>query len=392
MRDELRPLSFGEILDRTITLYRSRFLAFLGISAVPTVALIAVVVAIGIIAFSGGLFRPTPSPATMGLTIALIVLGVLLALPLTIGATSLAYAALCHAAGVAYFGGSITIRGSYRAIWKRGWHYVWLYVLIALIAGGVPAAAFMFMEMMVLALAFLAKDTAGAVLGGFLVFLMFVAIVVYVILALIRMSLAFPICVTERVSAWAAVKRSNSLSRNSRGRIFLLFLLAYVVSIGISGSISALTVACVFLIPGVSQQGRMTVLLAVVYLVSYAAQFIVQALIQPLFGISLTLFYYDQRVRHEGFDIEWKMYRAGLIPPAPVPAAPPQPVSQPWMAPDGRFAADPSEMAATAAQQSDVSATLDELHSQADAAVALQLENDSAIVPAVEHPPGEGVS
>jgi hypothetical protein len=40
----------------------------------------------------------------------------------------------------------------------------------------------------------------------------------------------------------------------------------------------------------------------------------------------ITLFYYDQRIRHEGFDIEWMMNQAGLnapiiAEPAIVPAA-----------------------------------------------------------------------
>jgi hypothetical protein len=39
-----------------------------------------------------------------------------------------------------------------------------------------------------------------------------------------------------------------------------------------------------------------------------------------VYSIALMLFYYDQRIRHEGFDIEWMMQRAGLI---TVPANPP---------------------------------------------------------------------
>jgi len=44
----------------------------------------------------------------------------------------------------------------------------------------------------------------------------------------------------------------------------------------------------------------------------------VQALTKPVYGIALVLFYYDQRMRLEGFDIEWMMLRAGLV----VPTAP----------------------------------------------------------------------
>jgi len=38
------------------------------------------------------------------------------------------------------------------------------------------------------------------------------------------------------------------------------------------------------------------------------------ALIGPIYAIGLTLFYYDQRIRKEGYDIEWMMQAAGLLP------------------------------------------------------------------------------
>ena len=34
----------------------------------------------------------------------------------------------------------------------------------------------------------------------------------------------------------------------------------------------------------------------------------------PVFSIALVIFYYDQRVRKEGFDILWMMQQAGLSP------------------------------------------------------------------------------
>jgi hypothetical protein len=36
----------------------------------------------------------------------------------------------------------------------------------------------------------------------------------------------------------------------------------------------------------------------------------------PLFPIAITLIYYDQRIRLEGFDIEWMMDLAGMSAPA----------------------------------------------------------------------------
>jgi hypothetical protein len=53
--------------------------------------------------------------------------------------------------------------------------------------------------------------------------------------------------------------------------------------------------------------------MAMIFLV-YGSSFAVQACIKPVYAIALMLFYYDQRIRNEGFDIEWMMERAGLMP------------------------------------------------------------------------------
>jgi hypothetical protein len=60
--------------------------------------------------------------------------------------------------------------------------------------------------------------------------------------------------------------------------------------------------------------------LQVVYL---AVSFLVRAFVMPVYVTSLMLFYYDQRIRQEGYDIEALMIQAGwsdLPPPlAPTP-------------------------------------------------------------------------
>jgi len=48
--------------------------------------------------------------------------------------------------------------------------------------------------------------------------------------------------------------------------------------------------------------------------------FLSSTLIGPIYSTGLTLFYYDQRIRKEGFDIEWMMQAAGLSPPPELPA------------------------------------------------------------------------
>jgi hypothetical protein len=51
-------------------------------------------------------------------------------------------------------------------------------------------------------------------------------------------------------------------------------------------------------------------------IVRVVMDFVLQVLIAPVSAIALVLFYYDQRVRKEGFDIEWMMQQAGLTQPA----------------------------------------------------------------------------
>ena len=44
----------------------------------------------------------------------------------------------------------------------------------------------------------------------------------------------------------------------------------------------------------------------------YGASFASQAFTKPVSGIAMMLFYYDQRIRKEAFDIEWMMREAGM--------------------------------------------------------------------------------
>jgi hypothetical protein len=51
----------------------------------------------------------------------------------------------------------------------------------------------------------------------------------------------------------------------------------------------------------------------------YTTATLVQTLLGPIYPIALTLFYYDQRIRHEGFDIERMMETSGMIATATPP-------------------------------------------------------------------------
>jgi membrane-anchored glycerophosphoryl diester phosphodiesterase (GDPDase) len=124
------------------------------------------------------------------------------------------------------------------------------------------------------------------------------------ILKAIEWSLAVPAKVLEDKSASEAMSRSSELSQGNRGRIFVIWLLFLVLSIGVSmllqwpiqiaartsgGSISPRNVAVVWRVA------------------SLVATFFAQCLVGPLATIAFSLVYYDERVRKEAFDLQLMM-------------------------------------------------------------------------------------
>ncbi|MGA3046250.1 MAG: hypothetical protein ABSD67_06480 [Terracidiphilus sp.] len=324
MSEPLRPSTLGEILDRTVQIYRSRFLVFFGIAAVPT----AIVVVFASAAFlfyawfgssgaSGTTSNPNPAAAVLvGLAFIAIAF---VAVPMFFAITALASAALNHAAARAYFGEKTTIRDAYRAIWARGWRYIWLYLLEVLIVAAAPLAVW-FVVILISAGGLALTQAAGMGLAGnvlvvVLTVLIVLALIAYCIWMALRLSLAFPACVVEQTAAWPALKRSTLLSKGTRGRIFLLYLLGGILNYLLSMIITMPVFITLAFLPGAKDPQNEQFAGMLIIFVAYAAAFAVQALTKPVYGIALVLFYYDQRIRQEGFDIEWLMHRAGLVVP-----------------------------------------------------------------------------
>jgi hypothetical protein len=337
MNEPPRPSTLGEILDRTVQLYRSRFTVFFGIAAVPTA--IVLVFASGVFLFfswfgtnsSGGpVSSPNPEAAVLvGLALVAIAL---VAVPMFFAVTALASAALNHAAARAFFDQKTTIRDAYKTVWARGWRYIWLYLLEVLIVLGAPLAAW-FVLILVSAGGLALTQAAGMGFAGnvlvvVLTVLIVLALVVYGIWMALRLSLAFPACVVEQTGAWPSLKRSASLSMGTRGRIFLLYLLGGILNYLLSLVITLPVFITLAFLPGAKSPQNEQFAGMLIIFVAYAAAFAVQAFTKPVYGIALVLFYYDQRIRLEGFDIEWMMQRAGLVVPAP-----PQPEAAPWLQP-----------------------------------------------------------
>jgi hypothetical protein len=127
----------------------------------------------------------------------------------------------------------------------------------------------------------------------------------------LRYALALPACVVENTKARPSLRRAIDLSKGARGRIFVLALLIGVIKIGLVGITQIFTIVGV-----VKNHGQLGPGLTAL---SQVIGFFTNTFLGPIWATGITLLYYDQRVRKEGFDIEWMMQAAGLTVPSPAP-------------------------------------------------------------------------
>jgi hypothetical protein len=211
-----------------------------------------------------------------------------------------------------------TIRGTYKSILPRMWSYVLLLFLVlvilwtpfVLIYGGL---AFSLWKIGVFKPGYAQNpdpQTALLLVGVFGVFLLLITLwAVYAILMGLRYSLALPSAVVENLNARQAMRRSIELSKGSRGRIFLLGLMIMAIEFGF-----VLITQGFFFVAAFKNH---MVLPVWAEILQQLVGFLTNSFIGPMYATGLTLFYYDQRIRKEGFDIEWMMAAAGLSWPPP---------------------------------------------------------------------------
>lgn len=312
MRETPHPSTLGEILDRTANLYRAHFLKFVGIAAPPAAVLLGCMSAVVLLVrMNPGAQRDPAASMAVGLGM---VGAALIAMPIYLGASAISSAALSHAASAASMDEEISIRGAYRAVWKKGWRYVGLYLLqgLAIMAG--PVVVWTIAVILLAAIPAITRQAgAGAsVAAAVIMLLLGVALAVFVIWMVLALCMAFPASVVEDLGPGTALKRAANLSRGTRWRMLVLYLLgaaaSYIVTIVLITPMFLLA-----LIPGMGSPAKTQLLGTILVVVMYGISFAVQALTKPIYGIAVMLFYYDQRVRKEGFDIELLMREAGMV-------------------------------------------------------------------------------
>lgn len=325
MATQLRPFNLGEILDRIAEIYRKNFLLFAGISVVFSGTMLLMqllnLAAMRLIGY------PKVSPHLLWVSASL---GVVEALAILVLA-GLAIAANNRAVAWVYLGETTTVRDSLRSVWPRLGRYLWLMFNTFLRAWSPLAVLYIALFAIVLSvvpLGFLTNPGAFqpgnpgvvgqatdphkalvALTGILIVAPLLLAALAYGAWMSLRYSLAMPASVVEDLPALKALKRSAELTKGTKGRIFVLGLLVYAVRMLI-GMVLGLPYM-IFVFRHIGQMPPLGWMAEAEF-----AGFVNNTLIGPIYATGLTLFYYDQRVRKEGFDIVWMMQAAGLEAPA----------------------------------------------------------------------------
>ena len=324
MQTNLRPMSLGEILDRTAQLYRTNFLLFAGIASVYAgVLLVLNLIQLGLnqLMLHWNMTQQLPI-ASLGY--------VVLIFPVIILCAVAAVAANNRAVAWVNLGQPATIRAAYKSIWPKIGRYLWLATIIAFVVyspfififGGYCGFLYGYARPRgFFTTGGQQADPSGLFVVGLVSLALFgllLAWLVYAALMGLRYSLAVAACVIEDIPARKAIRRSIELSKESRGRIFVLGLLIFAIQLGL-----VMITQMFFFVAAYLAVKKGHTLPAWMLALQQLVGFFTNSFIGPMYATGLTLFYYDQRVRKEGFDIEWMMQAAGLTVPAPAPAADP---------------------------------------------------------------------
>ncbi len=258
----LRPLSLGEILERTFNLYRRHFLLFIGIAAIPNLFKLAI--AVGSLRF---LQTPVGSSGPFGLAAVILspslVLFGLVSLLVTLLVYLFTQGGAIYAVSELYLGRSTTIANSLRSSWA----------IVGTLFG-------------------------VALLNGLAIFGATLLLVIPGIYVACRLLVCIPTAVIEKRGPSESLSRSWNLTKDFASRAFVIYLVYLAISFGVG----ALIGRPVGLLLGTARRDP-SAIFAVQALVQVLAT-VVAVLLSPILLIATSVFYYDLRVRKEAFDLQ----------------------------------------------------------------------------------------
>ena len=265
---DLRPLSLGEILDRTFSLYRRHFLLFLGIAAIPNLLTLGIRLAEDFLLLpnrgGGTLARPSSGLLAFG------IVGAIVFVFVYITAYLFAQGGTIYAVSDLYLGHPTTINASLRRMWGQ-----------------------------------LLNLLGVSILNGIVILIGAIFLIIPGIYLACRLITCVPAALLEDLGARESLERSLALTKDSAGRAFVIYFL-YVAMVYATLILFAIPFGFMVVMAGKDPQ-----MVRIATGLMQVGQFCAGVLVTPFFLIATSVFYYDLRVRKEGFDLQLMMQASG---------------------------------------------------------------------------------
>lgn len=269
----LKPMGFGDILDATFSLYRKHFSLFLGLVAFCVLAELAYHL---LVDFSEFFFDRSPllGIATVLITVTFSIIGI---------------GGIVIGSGATYLGKNITIHSALQRTMDRFWQ----------------------------------------LLGCFLLWVLVVTVLTITIIG-IPFAIYFSVCwglfpgtiMFEKHIISTALKRSSELVKGMWWRMFGMFLAILLLSTMVHATIE-ISIGFILVVTNlVSEVDFIDILewgllglsfessTPLFYTISIVIHLVVYAVSYAIWIIGITLLYFNQRIRKEGFDIEMQIPRS----------------------------------------------------------------------------------
>jgi len=319
MSETLRPMSTGELMDRTLALYKKNFKLFVGIASVGPASYLV----FQLLTMSSATIQAGTRHRVNPFSIASLGFGFFAGIFIVLAGMAIAHGATVRAVAAVHLGFPITIGEAYKSLKGKIWRLLGVFVCMLLLASLAAIAGFLLVVLVFAALQFLFLSANQRLVGGtgaafamFLGFGMILVIGVPTMIVWVRYALAVACCVVEDLGVRKSLKRSVALSKGSRFRIFLIYIVFLIAGMLLGAALGGLAGGLGNLIlPNVMAR----------LILVYIASFIVGALTGPLATIGMALVYYDERVRKEAFDLQLMLSSLDLHAPPTGEAVPVQP-------------------------------------------------------------------
>ena len=314
---DLRPLTTSELIDRGFALYRAHFAGFLLLALLCQTAPL-----VGQLLLTVLNLNPNQEELTNDLLVRpahfFSKIGIIMAIMITAQVIVFAFeVVITFYISDAYLGRIPSVKECLGKLAGCLWPSLWTCVLNRILI----LISFIFPAVALIAIGFYSKTYLPEEffpLFGFAIGAgaLLVASLAPVLVVFMRLMVTVPALALEQLAGWKAIQRSSTLVRYDPGlgflywgemRLSFLLLPLFIIEL--------LILSLVALPPAIHQFGEvvrhgsaggsLNATPEAVTIASQIVMFLAGSLILPLYSIATTLFYYDIRIRREGFDLEY---------------------------------------------------------------------------------------